>query len=156
MWRPGHRAPLPAWRVLARGGVHAAAIGGDSALRGTADTLLDAASYGVRWVLLSPAPAAGVVRATDSDQPSRRRPAAPVGPGPPVAPPPALTVGFVGGSSRDSWGHLRRDLPGPGRRPRQPLHRLRYIGRLRRDAGSEEIESRPISDHPIPTRITRE
>jgi hypothetical protein len=33
-----------------------------SALRGTADTLLDAASYGARWVLLSPAPAAGVVR----------------------------------------------------------------------------------------------
>ena len=34
-----------------------------SALRGTADTLLDAASYGSRWVLLSPAPAAGVARA---------------------------------------------------------------------------------------------
>ena len=34
-----------------------------SALRGTADTLLDAASYGPRWVLLSPAPAAGVARA---------------------------------------------------------------------------------------------
>jgi hypothetical protein len=34
-----------------------------SALRGTADTLLDAASYGTRWVLLSPAPAAGVARA---------------------------------------------------------------------------------------------
>ena len=33
-----------------------------SALRGTADTLLDAASYGVRWVLLSPAAAAGVSR----------------------------------------------------------------------------------------------
>jgi hypothetical protein len=31
-----------------------------SALRGTADTLLDAASYGSRWVLLSPAPAGGV------------------------------------------------------------------------------------------------
>jgi len=31
-----------------------------SALRGTADTLLDAASYGARWVLLSPAPAGGV------------------------------------------------------------------------------------------------
>jgi hypothetical protein len=26
-------------------------------LRGTADMLLDAASYGVRWVLLTPAPA---------------------------------------------------------------------------------------------------
>ena len=34
-----------------------------SALRGTADTLLDAASYGTRWVLLSPAPAAGAGRA---------------------------------------------------------------------------------------------
>ena len=34
-----------------------------SALRGLADTLLDAASYGSRWVLLSPAPAAGVARA---------------------------------------------------------------------------------------------
>ena len=33
-----------------------------SALRGTVDTLLDAASYGTRWVLLSPAPAAGVAR----------------------------------------------------------------------------------------------
>ena len=30
-----------------------------SALRGTADTLLNAASYGSRWVLLSPAPAGG-------------------------------------------------------------------------------------------------
>jgi len=38
-----------------------------SALRGTADTLLDAASYGHRWVLLSPAPAAGVARAADWD-----------------------------------------------------------------------------------------
>ena len=34
-----------------------------SALRGTADTLLDAASYGSRWVLLSQAPAADVARA---------------------------------------------------------------------------------------------
>ena len=33
-----------------------------SALRGTADTLLDAASYGSRWVLLSPAPATGVAQ----------------------------------------------------------------------------------------------
>ena len=32
-----------------------------SARHGTADTLLDAASYVVRWVLLSPAPTAGVV-----------------------------------------------------------------------------------------------
>ena len=34
-----------------------------SALRGTADTLLDAASYGSRSVLLSPAPAASFTRA---------------------------------------------------------------------------------------------
>ena len=34
-----------------------------SALRGTADTLLNAASYGSRWVLLSLARAAGVARA---------------------------------------------------------------------------------------------
>ncbi len=33
-----------------------------SALRCTADTLLDAVSYGSRWVLLSPAPAAGFAR----------------------------------------------------------------------------------------------
>ena len=32
-----------------------------SALRGTADSLLDSASYGARWVLLSPAPASGIV-----------------------------------------------------------------------------------------------
>ena len=31
-----------------------------SVLCGTADTLLDTASYGSRWVLLLPAPAAGV------------------------------------------------------------------------------------------------
>ena len=31
-----------------------------SALRGTADSLLDSASYGARWVLLSPAAAVGV------------------------------------------------------------------------------------------------
>ena len=30
-----------------------------SALRGTVDTLLDAASYGARWLLLSPAPGPG-------------------------------------------------------------------------------------------------
>ena len=39
-----------------------------SALRGTADSLLDAASYGSRWVLLSPAAAVGVNR----DPPARR------------------------------------------------------------------------------------
>ena len=32
----------------------------------TADTLLYAASYGARWVLLSPAPGAGVARLADS------------------------------------------------------------------------------------------
>ena len=40
-----------------------------SALRGTADTLLDAGSYGSRWVLLSPALAAGVARALRSRSP---------------------------------------------------------------------------------------
>ena len=30
------------------------------ALRGTEDSLLDAASYGVRWVQLSPTPASGI------------------------------------------------------------------------------------------------
>ncbi len=33
-----------------------------SALRGTADSLLNATSYGIRWVLLSPAAAAGISR----------------------------------------------------------------------------------------------
>ncbi len=32
-----------------------------SALRGTADTLLDAVSYGSRWVLLLPAPTGGII-----------------------------------------------------------------------------------------------
>jgi hypothetical protein len=40
-----------------------------SALRGTADMLLDAASYGTRWVHLSPAQAVGVVRALRSRTP---------------------------------------------------------------------------------------
>ena len=40
-----------------------------SALRGTADSLLDAASYGTRWVLLSPEPPTGVLPAS----PRRRR-----------------------------------------------------------------------------------
>ena len=48
-----------------------------SALRGTADTLLDAASYGARWVLLSPAPGAGVARPADSAAPARRSGRAP-------------------------------------------------------------------------------
>ena len=34
----------------------------DSALHGAVDTLLDAASYGTRWVLLSPAESSGVSR----------------------------------------------------------------------------------------------
>ncbi len=34
-----------------------------SALRGTVETLLDAASYGVRWILVSPLAPSGVVRA---------------------------------------------------------------------------------------------
>ena len=49
-----------------------------SALRGKADTLLDAASYGAaRWVLLSPAPGAGVARPADSAAPARRSGRAP-------------------------------------------------------------------------------
>ena len=42
-----------------------------SALRGTAETLLDTASYGTFWVLLfpAPAPAAEVVRARRSRAP---------------------------------------------------------------------------------------
>jgi hypothetical protein len=40
-----------------------------SALRGTADSLLDSASYGARWVLLSPAPAAGVVAGSRARRP---------------------------------------------------------------------------------------
>ena len=50
-----------------------------SALRWTADTLLDAAFYGARWVLLSPAPGAGVARLADSDSaaPARRSGRAP-------------------------------------------------------------------------------
>ena len=49
-----------------------------SALRGTVDSLLDAESYGTRWVLLSPLPSSGAVRAL----PPRR-----VRPAPQVAPP---------------------------------------------------------------------
>ena len=51
-------------RLRPRGGFsHVAAYSRQaSALRGTADSLLDAASYGQRWALLSPAAAAGVDR----------------------------------------------------------------------------------------------
>ena len=52
------RPPLPALRLLARGVQQPAAVGA-SVLRGTADTLLDAASYGSCCMLLSPAPAVG-------------------------------------------------------------------------------------------------
>ena len=58
--------PVPAWRVLVRhcGGVHQADV--RDGTRGTADTLLDAASYGdVRWELHSPAPGTGVVLSPD-------------------------------------------------------------------------------------------
>ena len=69
--------------------------------RGTADTLLDAASYGHRWVLLSPAPAAGVDRDAASSpiaRRTRRRPG-----------PPALTFTEVGRWLVTAAG------PGPGR-----------------------------------------
>ncbi len=46
------------------------------ALRGTEDSLLDAASYGICWVLLSPAAAAGVSR--DPPAGPGRRPSASV------------------------------------------------------------------------------
>ena len=83
-----------------------------SALRGTADTLLDAASYGQRWVLLSPAPAAGVDRAADASPiASRTR----------RQDPPALTFRLVtvGGSSRVVYIQAVTVTvtagPGPGR-----------------------------------------
>ena len=61
------RTPLPARRLLTCGRLHTADdAAGTSALRGTADTFLDAASYDQCWVLLSPAPAAGVDRAADT------------------------------------------------------------------------------------------
>ena len=42
-----------------------------SALRGTAETLLDAASYGQRWVLLTPSAPSGVVRGAQALRPRR-------------------------------------------------------------------------------------
>jgi hypothetical protein len=60
-----------------------------SALRGTADSLLDSASYGARWVLLSPAPAAGVVSGS---------------------PTPTLTFSLVGGSSQFGPARCARRL----------------------------------------------
>ena len=57
-----------------------------STLRGTADSLLDAASYGSRWALLSPAAAAGIDRGP------------PVPDGRPASPPPTITFSLVGGS----------------------------------------------------------
>ena len=61
-------APLPACRFQCRVSHVVAYTRQRSVLRSTADSLLDAASYGTRWVLLSPAPAAGpgVVRALRS------------------------------------------------------------------------------------------
>ena len=72
-----------------------------SALRSTADTLLDAASYGARWVLLSPAPGAGVTQLANSAAPARRSGR---------APPANLTFRLVGGPSQPAaWAS------GPGR-----------------------------------------
>jgi hypothetical protein len=60
-WQRGTVAP---WPVPARVGPSKSHVvtyhRQTSALCGTADTLLDATSYGSRWVLFSPAPAAGV------------------------------------------------------------------------------------------------
>ena len=65
---------------------------------GTADTLLGAASNGVRWVLLSPPPGAGVTSrsahrlgGSESGSPLRVWPA-----------PPALTFSLVDGSSAEN------------------------------------------------------
>jgi hypothetical protein len=58
-------------RASARGGAFSHVVAytrQTSALRGTADTLLDAASYGSRWVLLSPAAALGVERGAPARQ----------------------------------------------------------------------------------------
>ena len=74
-------APSPVARLCPRGAAafsHVVAYTRQtSALRGTADTLLDAASYGARWVLLSPAPGAGVALLADSAAPTRRSGRAP-------------------------------------------------------------------------------
>jgi hypothetical protein len=64
-----------------------------SALRGTADSLLDAASNGVRWVLLSPAAAAAAGVSRDPPAGPGRRPLAAVR----VFTPPAMTFGLVSG-----------------------------------------------------------
>ena len=62
-----YRLDIPAtWRVFTEFNAFSHVVAYNrktSALRGTADTLLDAAHFGSRWVLLSPAPAAGVARA---------------------------------------------------------------------------------------------
>ena len=42
----------------------------DSALHGTVDTLLDAASYGTRWVILSPAESSGASRLSPRPSPA--------------------------------------------------------------------------------------
>jgi hypothetical protein len=60
------RSPLPALRVLTRGGVHAADVGRCAARR---TRLLDSVSYGARRVLRSPAPAAGVVAGSRAHRP---------------------------------------------------------------------------------------
>ena len=64
-WRPddGWQRGTVA-RLCPRGALHVVAYNRKtSVLRGTADTLLDAASYCSRWVLLTPAPGAGVAQA---------------------------------------------------------------------------------------------
>jgi hypothetical protein len=96
-----HRGPyLPAWGLLARGGLPPADVA--AALRGTAraDTLLDAATYGSRWVLFSPAPAL-------DPQPGS--------PAPCDLGPAALTLGLVGGSSHWQLAGPARVVSGPGR-----------------------------------------
>ena len=87
-WRRGTVAPRGAFS-------HVVAYNRQtSAPRGTAYTLLNAASYGSRWVLLSPAPASGVARRARA----RARPG-PLDPGP-ICRPPTLNLSLVGGSSQ--------------------------------------------------------
>ena len=86
-----------------------------SALRGRADTLLDAASYCVRWVLLSPASGTGVARPTDSAAPARRSGRAPR----------PLLSAWSELVARHSLG--LRPGPGPGRRPLPKLSSRRMF-----------------------------
>jgi hypothetical protein len=96
---------LPAQRVLAHGGVHAPDVG--AARHGGLSHCLtrDSASFGVRRVLLSPAPAAGVVVGSRARRPR---------PGPNTS----RTVTFVWSVARHSHVRARPGPPGRARRLR--------------------------------------